>query len=193
MPIRRASAVRTAAVRRSAYRRFSHPPPCTTITVGNGPLPSGTQASSVSPTSPMRANSMPDFHSPRGSCASSAAAHNSMAGNTSLLTRRCLTGSPLLLPPRARFRQRLARQHLGTRSGVIDKAGHHGGRLLQITALNTIVGIHVGVVCPRLVLDWILNELEARQPDSVEGKMIRACRVADRQCRHALILERLHP
>ena len=45
----------------------------------------------------------------------------------------------------------------------------------------------------RVVLDRILNELEAGQPDRVERLVIRAAGVADRQRRHAEVVERLHP
>ena len=44
-----------------------------------------------------------------------------------------------------------------------------------------------------VVLDLVLDELEARQADRVVRQMVRAARVADRQRRHPEVRERLHP
>ena len=68
-----------------------------------------------------------------------------------------------------------------------DRVAHH------VVRLDPLVDVHVRVVRPRVVLDRILDELKARQPDRVERQVIGAAGVADRQRRHPEVLERLHP
>src|SRR5438128_1430959 len=63
------------------------------------------------------------------------------------------------------MRQRLPRQHLVTRGSVVDEDRFNHGRLRQIVRLQAFVGILVGVVRARGVVELILDELEARNTD----------------------------
>src|SRR3954451_20703495 len=90
-----------------------------------------------------------------------------------VVTRRA--ASPSSGPGRHRLRrpgQRLARQLLVAHRGVVGE--HRGDRRLlhQVVALHAIVDVHVRVVRPRVVLEAILHELESRQADGVERRVI---------------------
>ena len=49
------------------------------------------------------------------------------------------------------------------------------------------------MMCSRVVFNRILDELEPGESDRVVGQMIRPGRIANRQRRHAEVLERFHP
>src|SRR5258707_15507694 len=90
----------------------------------------------------------------------------------------------LLRLPGQRRLEGLARQHLVAHRSLVHKAGDDNGCLLQIVGLKAVIDVHVGVVGTRLVLNWILDELESRNPNRVERKMIRPSRVAHGESRH---------
>jgi hypothetical protein len=69
-------------------------------------------------------------------------------------------------------RQRLARQPLVAVRRVVDEGRDDHGVLAHILFLDPFVRVHVRVVRARVVLDVVLDELEARQADSIEGLMI---------------------
>src|SRR5688572_20946681 len=92
------------------------------------------------------------------------------------------TGLHYLLRPAAaalRLRQRLARQLLVAVGRVIHEGRDDDGVLLHVGGLDALVDVHVRVVRPAVVLDRILDELEAREPYRVERLMIRAPRIPD--------------
>src|SRR5258706_10297483 len=94
---------------------------------------------------------------------------------------------------RQRLLNRLARQHLVAHGCVVDKAGDDYADLFQIVGLQAIIHIHIRVVGARLILDRILNELESRNADGIEGLMVGAAGVAHGDGIHAEIFERFHP
>ena len=55
---------------------------------------------------------------------------------------------------------------------LINECSHNRRGLLHVFDLNTVVIILVRVVRPGAVLDLILNELESRQADAVEGQVV---------------------
>ena len=57
---------------------------------------------------------------------------------------------------------RLARELLISRRRLIQECRHNRGCLLHILELNAIKHIHIAMVRPCVVLDFILDELEAR-------------------------------
>src|SRR5580693_5857183 len=95
------------------------------------------------------------------------------------------------------FRQRtldwLTGQHLVAHRSLVDEAGYDDRNLFQIVGLQAVIDIHIGMVSARLVLYRILDELEPRNADGVERKMVGAARIAHGQRGHAEIAERLHP
>ena len=106
-----------------------------------------------------------------------------------LLEKRAATSRP----PARSFGHGLARQHLRPHGRVPGEAGDDHGRLHQVVALEALVGVEVGVVRAGLVLDLVLDELEARQADPVEGLVVGAGGVVHRHGRHAEVLERRDP
>ena len=91
------------------------------------------------------------------------------------------------------MRECFARQHLLARGSVIDKNSFDGGSLRQVLFLKALIGIHIGVVGARSVIETILNELKAGNADRVERLVVCAAGVAHGDGGHAKIPERLHP
>src|SRR5262249_18827478 len=91
------------------------------------------------------------------------------------------------------MRECLARQHLIAHSCVVHKRRFHGCGLCQILFLEALVGVHVGVMGARSVVEAILDELEPWDADGVEGLVICAASVAHGDRGDAKVLERLHP
>src|SRR5215472_2156065 len=98
--------------------------------------------------------------------------------NTSLITRRGAPGGARLL--RLRLRKWSPGKHLFAIGRMIDKRGHDGRRLREISTLNTVIHVHIGVMRPRPVLQRILNERKSGNTDSVERLMIRPARAPNR-------------
>src|SRR3989442_69270 len=92
-----------------------------------------------------------------------------------------------------RFWQRFAWQHIFTHGSVVDERCQHRRRLHEIAGLRVIVNIQFRMMRARSIVERVLNELEPRQPHRVEGKMIRAAGVANRNRARAQILERREP
>src|SRR5437588_185658 len=88
---------------------------------------------------------------------------------------------------------RLPRKLVVPRGGVIREAGHDYRRLLQIVCLGAVENVLVRVMRAGVVFDSVLDELEARQPDAVEGLMVRAAGIRDRHGRRAHLLEWRQP
>ena len=65
--------------------------------------------------------------------------------------------------------------------------------LLHVVVLDPLVRIHVRVVGAGVVLDVVLDELEARQADAVERLVVGAAGVANGQRGRAQVAERLQP
>ena len=115
---------------------------------------------------------------------------------TSLTPRRRTSGSRLTSRRgvfRLRFRQRLARQHLGAIGRVVDKRSDDGRRLHQVAGLDAVVDVHIGVVRARVVVHRVLNELEAGQAHGVERKVVGAAGIADGNGRSAHVFEGFEP
>jgi len=65
--------------------------------------------------------------------------------------------------------------------------------LLQIGRLQPLVGIEVRVMRQRVVLDFVLDELEAGQADAVEGQVVGAAGVGEAQRGGTHVAEGLEP
>ena len=59
--------------------------------------------------------------------------------------------------------------------------------------MQAIIDVHVGVVSASVVLDRVLNELEAGNAGSIEREMVGTASVAHGQRVHTKIGEWLHP
>src|SRR5579872_2565965 len=57
-----------------------------------------------------------------------------------------------LLVAQFRMRERLTRDHFVSHGGVVDEDGLDGGDLLQVGGHEVLVGVHVRMVCARLVI-----------------------------------------
>src|ERR1041385_8329422 len=86
---------------------------------------------------------------------------------------------------------RFARQFLVLHRGIIDERGHDDGGLLQVVGLNAVEHVGVRVVRPRPILDGILDELKAGQADAVEGLVVGAAGVRERERLRAQIAKRI--
>src|SRR5215813_3642207 len=76
------------------------------------------------------------------------------------------------------FRRRgkgFAWQLLITHRRVVGEDGGHGGHLHHVFALHVINRIHIRMVRARIVFQTLLDELEPRQSDGVEGQVVGAC------------------
>src|ERR1700722_18446644 len=91
------------------------------------------------------------------------------------------------------MREGLARHHRVTLARVVEEDRFENGALLEIERMQTIEGIHVGVVGPRLIVHWILDVLEARQTNRIEGQVIGSTRVSVGDRGHAKIGQRCDP
>src|ERR1043166_5627391 len=85
------------------------------------------------------------------------------------------------------------RQFFVQHRGLVEKGRHDDRGLLEVIALDAIEDIGVGMMGAGHVIDWVLDELKSRQADAIEGKMIRAGGVRERQGFRAEIIERLKP
>src|SRR6266571_1815078 len=72
---------------------------------------------------------------------------------------------------RLRLGERLAGQHAFTGGRVIYERRDDGRDLHQVAPLDAIVDVHVGVMRARLVLDRVLDELEAWKSHGVEAEV----------------------
>src|SRR5579885_444792 len=98
-----------------------------------------------------------------------------------------------LLVAQLRMRQRLAGQHLVAHGGVVDKDGLDGSDLLEVACLQAFIGVLVGVVGAALVIQVVLNELEAVDADGVEGEVVGAAGIAHRKGGYTEVFERSDP
>ena len=87
----------------------------------------------------------------------------------------------------------LAGQLLVHHGGVVHEGGHDRGGLLHVLGLDAVEDVLVGVVGPGVVLDLILDELEAGQADAVERLVVGAAGVGDGQRGGAHLAEGLEP
>lgn len=71
-----------------------------------------------------------------------------------------------------------ARQQLVAHSGVIGEGGRDHRGLHQILALSVIEDVQVGVMGTSVVVEVILNELEAGQADGVECDVVGTAGIA---------------
>ena len=71
--------------------------------------------------------------------------------------------------------------------------GVNPGSPAAVAGLQTVVDIHIGMVCACLVLDGVLDELESGNADGVERKMISATGVAHGESSHPEIFKGFHP
>ncbi len=90
----------------------------------------------------------------------------------------------------ARLRKRLARNHFVAVRGQVHERSDNHRHLLHVRFLDALVHVHHGVVCARVVIQRILDESKARQAHGVEGEMIRAAGIANRQRGHAEISQK---
>src|SRR5262245_44074266 len=97
------------------------------------------------------------------------------------------------LARRGRRRKRLSREQLIAVGGIVGKRRNHDRILNHVFRLDAFVHIHAGVMCARIVLNGILDELEARQSDGIEILMIGPAGAARSQRGHAEFPEWLHP
>jgi hypothetical protein len=74
-----------------------------------------------------------------------------------------------------------------------EKAGRPAYCLHEVARFRVIVNIQFRMMRAGAIVERILNELEPRQPHRIEGKMIRAAGVANRNGAGAQILERREP
>src|SRR4051794_15462815 len=111
----------------------------------------------------------------------------------SLLSWHYMLQRRLALFLRLGMGQRFARQHLVAHRSVVYEDRLDGSRLREIVWLQAFVQIHVGVMRARSVIQRVLNELEARNPDGVKCLVIRASSISHRNRGDAQIIERLHP
>lgn len=91
------------------------------------------------------------------------------------------------------MRERLAREHLVAHGCVVDEDGFDGGGLLQVGGLQAFVDILVGVVGARFVVERVLDELEARDADRVEGEVVGAAGVLHADGGDAEVFQRRDP
>jgi hypothetical protein len=52
---------------------------------------------------------------------------------------------------------------------MVDHRGYDSGSLHQITALDVVVNVHIGMVCPRVVFERLLNKLKSGNAHVVKG------------------------
>jgi hypothetical protein len=86
-----------------------------------------------------------------------------------------------------------ARQFLRARRRVVNEDRFDDGHLFQIGLLDAIVDIHVGVVGTGVIVHRVLNELEARQTNAVEGQVIGAAGIANGNHAGGKIFQRRKP
>src|SRR6266576_3758503 len=96
-----------------------------------------------------------------------------------------LLGRTAALPRWLRLGKRFTREQLVSCRRVIHERSNNGRGLHQVARLNAIVHIHIGMMRASGVFHRILNELEARESDGVEGLMIGPAGVANGDGRRA--------
>ncbi len=84
-----------------------------------------------------------------------------------------LTRKTTLLPSGHLFTRQLLIKHCR----VVDESRHDGCGLLHVVALNAIKHILVRMVSARVVLNLVLNELEAGKTDRIKCQVIRTAGV----------------
>ena len=89
--------------------------------------------------------------------------------------------------------QRLAGNHLVALSCVVYEDRFDGCDLFQVGWLETLHYILVGVMVAALIIQIILNELEARNSNRIETQVIGSAGVPHRKCGNAKIFERRDP
>ncbi len=72
-----------------------------------------------------------------------------------------------------RFGRRLPGQLLGPHGRIVYESGQNSGGLPEVIWEKMIVIIHIAMVSPGFVVERILDELEPRNANSIEGKVIR--------------------
>lgn len=75
-------------------------------------------------------------------------------------------------------REGFAGHHLFAFRGVVEEDRLDDRGLHQVSRVEAFDGVHIGVVGTCLVVHGVLDELEARQADGVEGEMVRAAGIA---------------
>ena len=66
----------------------------------------------------------------------------------------------------------LARQLVVSHCGLVKERRHYRCSLLHILYLNAIKDIHIAIVRPCVVLNLILDELEAWKPGTIKWKVV---------------------
>ncbi len=91
--------------------------------------------------------------------------------------------------------KRLPWQQFLTIRSEIYECSDHDGVVHHVDLLHPLVDVLAGVMRARAVLDRVLDELEARQPDGVERLVIRPTGIAwsDVPDADAVAVERGHP
>jgi len=89
--------------------------------------------------------------------------------------------------------QRFPRDHLIAHCGVVDEDGFNRGDLLKVRWLQALVGIHIGMVGPCLIVQRVLNKLEARDANGIKGQVVCAARVSVGYGGYAEISQRSDP
>src|SRR5271165_710852 len=89
--------------------------------------------------------------------------------------------------------QRLARQHLVTHGGVVNKDRFDRGGLGEVLGLQPLVGVHVRVMRAGAVVQRVLNELKSWNPDGVKGLVIRSPGITHGDRGNTEVLQRLNP
>ena len=84
---------------------------------------------------------------------------------------------------------RLAGQHLIPHGGVVDEDRFNERGLRQIFRLESLVGIHIRMMRPRIVIERVLHKLEARDAHSVKTQMVRSTGVLQRKCADADVFQ----
>jgi len=59
--------------------------------------------------------------------------------------------------------------------------------------VKVVIGVHIGVMCPSTVIERVLDELECRDADPVEGEMIGAAHSFRTDSRGPEVVQRLEP
>ncbi len=92
-----------------------------------------------------------------------------------------------------RVRQWLSWHHLVALRGVVYKDRFHGGNLLQVRGLQPFINVLVGMMCPSVVIEIVLDELKSRNPHRIKAQVVGSTGVALGYGRHAKVFQGRDP
>src|SRR6201991_3218262 len=76
---------------------------------------------------------------------------------------------------------------------IIHKRSQDRSRLFQVSHQQVIIIIHIGMVCTRFVIEWILNELKTGDANRIKRQVVGRTCVVKGDRRGAQVGKRLEP